>query len=310
MKRIAACLVLSAVGCSIEAPPLAGEVPEVPGSPDAGAPVVGDDAGAEPGPDAAAMPPDAGEIPTPDAAPAPDADTRLAVAPSALPFVRATPPTVDVSSFVTGGTPPYECYMYEGVAPGTVPSEVWMEGCVLEGDVGEWDAPGVYGFTVTVVDAAGDEVDVHLVYEGEACDTAEVTMTPSAAGITGTAGTSREWRIDVSDLDALSSPVGCDACLTMSLLTRSPLQPSPQLACAEPGEVCSDSEGTITMHDTCPATNAATATRFVKLRDHAPVRGDVPGWVTVELNVNYSGASLNPCGGKSWSCHIEVLELP
>lgn len=224
-----------------------------------------------------------------------------------------------VTDAVRGGTGPHTCSFYVGPARGTVPAGVMQDtgdpsGCTLVGgvDTDSGDRPGAYGFTMVVEDALGDTVEIPVAYQGPACDTATAIITPDAwPVIVHAPGTARNWQLNITDLDGVEQGMVCDACNTLSLLTRGPLTIAAGLDCANPGDVCSDCADCVTFIGACPGESVATMTRFVNLAAHAPLRNEgLAGWVTIDFGVSYSGISFDPCAGKSWGCHIEVLEVP
>jgi|GEM_PF-6757930 len=242
-----------------------------------------------------------------------DDSLRLALPPGSAFLAGDEQLGTDVLSAVSGGVAPFQCAIYRGNGAGTVPLGVGQDwnadptGCTISGAM--FGAPGNYGFFVEVYDATGVKVDVPVMYEGPPCDTAEVTMAPAPADLViGQPGAAHTFRIDVTDIDSVADGEVCDTCLTTSVLTRAPLETAPRLDCNAPGDVCTDGETVV--QNSCPSENAATATRFVAVDAHDPVRGDKPGWMTVDITINYSGAQLAPCGGKRWACHVEVLEVP
>ncbi len=229
----------------------------------------------------------------------------------ALPYLVGDPAGTSLLAAVAGGAPPYSCEIYEGPGEGTLPAGVTLNGCDLEGGLRpEWgDLPGNYGFLVEVSDAAGSRVAVPVVYPGAACSTANVTMQPSStASMTAAAGSSGTWRVDVLDLDGVDYGGNCSACMTVSALTRSPISASANLSCDAAGDLCVDDSLPMTYSGSCPGTNIATATRFVQLDAHPMVKQGA-GFVTVEVAANYSGGSIDPCHGKVWRCHMDVLEV-
>jgi hypothetical protein len=233
-------------------------------------------------------------------------------------LVGGTAGATDVTTVVTGGARPYACTLYSGPGQGTVPAGVTQDlaadpaGCVLAGGVaaGAGDVPGAYGFIVTVEDAAGDSIEIPVAYQGPPCDTAAATLVPGGwPPPVEPAGAPRSWQLAIADLDAIESGAVCDACMSVSLFTRGPLTIAPGLDCASGGDLCSDCDGCVALAAGCPG--AATASRPIELRAHAPLRADGrPAWATVAIGVAYSGGSLDPCGGKNWGCHLETLQLP
>lgn len=227
------------------------------------------------------------------------------------PYLIASPsgPT-DVREAVNGGEPPYTCEIYEGPGEGTIPAGVFQDsgdssGCVLGGGLEpSWgDHPGNYGFLMDVTDAAGASVVVPVVYEGPGCDTGAVSISPSSAASIITDAT--RWRIRVADLDLVGMGGGaCASCFDVSLLTRSPFNTAPNLDCNASGDFCSPPPELPTSCDQEPTLHD----RFIDLRGSTKANGDELGFVTLELSASYSGQAVDPCGSKSWRCHIEVLQ--
>ncbi len=222
--------------------------------------------------------------------------------------------TTDLRCIVSGGQPPYSCRMFGGPGEGTMPIGVSQaaadaSGCTLTGgvDVGAGDQNGVYGFIMEVEDANSDVVEIPVAYVGPSCDTSAATLTPSSTNVAVNApGTAASWQLVVDDVDGVDDGMSCAPCFNLSLLTRSPLVIALGLDCANAGDLCSDcGAGCIT--GSCPGQH--TLTRSVDLNAHSNLRTGAAAWATIELGATYSGSSLDPCGDKTWSCHLEVLEV-
>lgn len=224
---------------------------------------------------------------------------------------------LDVSQGVADGRTPYSCTFVQGDGAGTVPSGVSQDpddptGCTLQGDVTTDDATGSYGFLMEVSDDAGDTVVVPVFYAGSPCSTANVTFTdPAAPPPIRDAGSGYDWTLEITDIDFPCDDASCDTCqfcLDMHFNVLEPLSGSPGLVCAEEGDVCSDcGQGCLPASPfACPSTG--TMTRVLEVRPHDPIRQG-PAWVTMELEVLYTGDDLAGCSGKRWLCHIETLEL-
>jgi len=233
------------------------------------------------------------------------------------PYVIGNPAGTDIRDSVVGGEPPYECAVYAGPAPGTVPIGIQgateTSGCVFNGgvDVAAGDAPGAYGFIVIVTDRAGASIDIPIAYEGPGCTAGNATVEPATWPVpVNPPGSAFDLSLEVTELDGVEGPGGCGPCFDLSLLTRRPLVASTGLRCDAEGDLCSDCEDCITSVGECPGPNIGTVLRTVDLRDHAPLRPDGPGWATLSLDASYSGANADPCGTERFRCHFEVLELP
>jgi hypothetical protein len=229
--------------------------------------------------------------------------------------ILVTSTSVDLRCFVRGGQPPYSCSRYQGPGAGSVPLGVGpLDGdasqCVFIGGVNleQGDVPGVYGFTVIVADAGGSSLEVPIAFQSEqACSTSSVSISPEPVVETTVAGAGKGWTIVADDVDGISAEGTCEPCFDLGVLTRSPLLVGAALGCEDSGDVCSDCGDDCFAGASCPGTFVAT--RPVVLKDHTPVRTDGPGWATIDMRASYSGNSFDPCGGKSWGCHVELLEL-
>jgi hypothetical protein len=224
---------------------------------------------------------------------------------------------VDVTTVVEQGVSPYSCHFYSGPGQGTVPAGVYQDpqdpsGCRLRGAVGDDEPPGGYGFIMVVEDAVGDSVEIPVHYRGPACATAAVTLTPAASPPqVKDGGIDYTWSIAVTDIDFPcddASCATCHFCLSMQFLALDPLSGATDLLCQNEGDVCSDCEADClpqTPHH-CPG--QGTMNRSLQVRPHDPIRQGA-GWVTMEIEINYTGDDLAACGAKQWTCHFETLEL-
>jgi hypothetical protein len=224
---------------------------------------------------------------------------------------------LDVTTAVEDGKPPYSCTIYGGPGEGTVPAGVSVDpgdptGCTLLGDATGEELPGGYGFMVVVEDEAGDSVEIPIHYAGRPCATAGVTLSPAESPPRVVDATPvYQWDLQVTDIDFPCEDAECSTCrfcLSMQFLALDPLSGAAELLCANEGDVCSDcGEGCLPPSPLfCPSTGEMS--RVLEVRDHAPIRQG-PAWVTMELQLDYTGDDLEGCGAKQWTCHMETLEL-
>jgi hypothetical protein len=185
-------------------------------------------------------------------------------------------------------------------------------GCTFLGGVGEEDAPGGYGFIVVVEDEAGDSVDIPVHYEGPACATDSATLSPAESPPRVIdAGSAYDWDIQVTDIDFPCDDVSCETChfcLSMQFVTLEPLSGATDLLCENEGTVCSDcGEDCLPPSPfSCPA--SGTMNRLLQVREHDSTRPG-PAWITMELQLDYTGDDLEGCGDKHWICHFETWEI-
>lgn len=224
---------------------------------------------------------------------------------------------VDVTSVVADGRTPYSCDFFHGDGEGTVPTQVTQDpndptGCTLIGDVSSEDATGSYGFLMEVSDEAGDSVIIPVFYSGSPCSTATVTLQdPESPPPVRDAGSAYDWTLQITDIDFPCDDTTCNMChfcLDMHFNILDPLTGASGLACSEPGDVCSDcGDGCLPSSPfICPA--VGTMNRVLNVKQHEPIR-EGPAWVTMELELLYTGDNLEGCSGKQWVCHIETLEI-
>ncbi len=215
--------------------------------------------------------------------------------------------STSVTSIVSG-TGPFTCSLYTGGGRGTRPGDVVLSACALEGGADLDDKPGQYGFIVRVRDACGATVDVPVAYRHADCD-ADVSFTPAPwpprvpdAPLTGYV-----WNLEV-DFDLVDTGNNCTACYGFSLGTLPPAQISGGLDCPNPGSICSDCDACIGGIDCDQPT--VTMSREVTVKPHNALRTDGgPAWLTLEVNLIYSGSTLPPmCGPNAFACHVEALE--
>lgn len=229
-------------------------------------------------------------------------------------FVIAEQGVTDVRAAVNGGEPPFRCRVLRGTGVGTVPAGVRIEshdrsGCTLRGgvDLAAGDRPGVYGFLMQVRDARGATLEVPVIYEGVPCTTESVVLSPSTADFVAAPGQARDWTVDLLDVDGVPTERGCSACSSMELSVAQPMAIADGNDCAD-GGVCAVLEQAVSAPTACPSSTFTSLRQRVSLDKHEPIRKGA-AFSTLDMDATYTGDSYAECTGKSWSCHIDTLEI-
>jgi len=234
-------------------------------------------------------------------------------------FTYAAPGPTNIGTLVQGGKGPFACAFYAGRGRGTLPSGLTQAatdttGCTITGGFTAADAPGSYGFIVTVSDASGQKTDVAVVVRNGSCNNGAATLTPAEyppRRISNPA-INHDWTLKVDPVDSVCQNSGCtqcNVCLSQSAGTLLPLRTTNQLDCTLTGDLCAlpSTFGTFT----CP-NGKSSWIGGLRLKAHTPFRSDGgPAFATFDYSVQYSGtiSSATACGNKTWKCHWEALEL-
>lgn len=223
-------------------------------------------------------------------------------------------PVAVVNQTFQGGKPPYRCQIYSGIGEGTKPSGVIVDpadstGCTLKGTPDTSNAPGSYGFMVSIYDSLNRTIEIPVSYPHKSCLDGTITMTPSVDTTpVQKAGEANEWKIKLTDIDAYADSSQCIFQLYL-LLKRGPLTSDPNLSCLTNDPVCVQC-GDSNQNLFCPASFASTSCptkvnieHKIVVKKHTPFRTNAPGFLTLEPLYTYS---VN----KTKICHWEVLATP
>ena len=244
--------------------------------------------------------------------------SALVLSGAANPYLKAqcnASSQIKIKGLFSGGLGPYYCTVYSGSGRGTYPGKLNYlksdpSGCTLSGGFASTDAPGTYGFLVTVSDALGQTLDVPVTCKNGNCPSTTMTMIPAIwPPRVMSPKASYKWIMDLSGVDVRCKNASCSQCGICAdiLVTISPpITADPNLNCLKAGDVCLYNTK-FGIYSKCPTTTTWHGEPLVKA--HAPQRGKgLPAWNSLELELSYSGNKLNPCGGKTWTCHWDTLE--
>ncbi len=245
--------------------------------------------------------------------------SAMSLSAAAKPYFKAqcsATSQIKIKSLFAGGKGPYTCTVYTGAGRGTFPGKLTYatsdpSGCTLTGGFDpKTDPPGTYGFLVTVSDTLGQKVDVPVTCKNGDCPSSTMSMTPAIwPPRVMSPKTSYKWLMNLSGVDLLCKNVSCthcSTCMDIVIAINGPITADANLDCLKPGDVCLYNSK-FGIWSKCPGTTTWHGEPMVKV--HTPQRATgLPAWNTLEMKMSYSGNTLNPCGGKTWSCHWDTLE--
>ena len=244
--------------------------------------------------------------------------SALVISAGAKPYLKAqcsASAQIKVGSLVSGGLGPYTCTVYSGPGRGTFPGKLSYakgdpSGCTLTGGFDPTDAPGTYGFLVTISDTLGQQVDVPVTCQNGACPATTMTMSPAIwPPRVVSPKVQYKWLMDLSGVDVRCKNASCShcgVCADVLMTINSPITADTNLSCLKAGDVCLYNSK-FGIYSKCPTTTTWHGEPLVKA--HTPQRSKgLPAWNSLELKLTYSGNLLNPCGGKTWRCHWDTLE--